>query len=287
MANRKAKARRKKGERRGLRRKFTLYYLIALMFAAALAVGLSLTVFFNITTIEVQIENSRYTAEEIVDASGIKAGDNLIRIASKKASKAIVDAFPYAAKAQVLRRFPESVLIYVELTEPAEALSADTGYLLVDSRGRILETDLPLRPVGYPQVFGVESIEQLAPGEYLPEQSKKAYDLLLQITAAIEKESFEGIDVIDLRDFLNLRLLYRGRIAIELGSRMEIEYKIRLAKAALDSEENKEFVGFLDVSTRPMARLRAGNIYQADAWPFPASILEEYERKVLTQNVFS
>ena len=287
MANRKAKARKKQSERRGLRRKFTLYYLIALIFAAALAVGLSLTVFFEITTIEVQIESSRYSAEEIVGASGIKEGDNLIRIASKKASQAIVDAFPYIAEVEISRRFPESVLIRVQLTKPAEALSAEKGYILVDPRGRILETELPLRPAGYPQVFGVESIEQLAAGEYLPEQARKAYDLLRQITAAIAKESFEGIDVIDLRDHLNLRLLYRGRIVVDLGSRLEIEYKIRLAKAALDSEENKEFVGYLDVSTRPMARLRAGNIYEVNTWPFPASILEEYERKVQTQNVFS
>jgi cell division septal protein FtsQ len=287
LANRKTKARRKRGERRPLRRKFTLYYLIALFFAAALAIGLSLTAFFKITNIEVQIESSRYSAEEIVEASGIKAGDNLIRVATKKASQAIVDAFPYVAEVNISRQFPESVLIRVELTEPAEALAAEEGYVLVDPRGRILEIGLPLRPNNYPQVFGVQSIEQLAAGDYLPEQSQKAYDLLRQITAEIEKESFDGIDVIDLRDLLNLRLLYRGRIVIELGSRLEIEYKIRLAKAALDSEEEKEFVGVLDASTRPMARLRAGNIYEADTWPFPASILEEYERKIQTQNVLT
>ena len=66
------------GNKRVRRRNMSLYYGLVLFIVLIMFAVLSVTVFFNVENIIVN-GSSIYTAEEIVAASGIQGGDNMIR----------------------------------------------------------------------------------------------------------------------------------------------------------------------------------------------------------------
>ena len=62
------------------KRKMNLYGLIVILLVLTVGITVSYTFLFNISEIRVSGESDQYTAEEIVSASGINKGDNLLRL---------------------------------------------------------------------------------------------------------------------------------------------------------------------------------------------------------------
>ena len=69
-----------------------LYKVLSILLVAA-AIITACVVFFRVNTIEVA-GNVRYTAEEIIEASGVKMGDNLIAMSGSRVSAAIRTQLP-------------------------------------------------------------------------------------------------------------------------------------------------------------------------------------------------
>ncbi len=136
---------------------------------------------------------------------------------------------------------------------------------------------MPVAPDGWPRAVGFLA-DNLVAGQYLPDSEMDRFSLLLQIEEAMKEEELERIVAIDLGDPIEIWLLYDGRVAIELGSRMDIEYKILSANNVIKSSVNEDFVGQIDVTTRPIARLREINIYTQERWPMSPTLLEDYKR---------
>lgn len=266
------KQRRKKSAR-----KYTLYYLLALLLVLLVGATLSLTVLFGVERIAVEGE-TRYADGRLIEKTGILLGDNLLRLPVKRIAQALIDNFPYLLDVTIERRLPDSVTIRVTEARPVEALETPSGYVLIDERGRVLEDSLPARPEGWPRVVGV-GVGEVRAGSYLPETALEAFRALRSLSELIDAEGLEGVDLIDASDPLSLRLLWEGRVAVELGSRLDLDYKLRFAKTALESLDDDRFIGALDVSVRrPTAYLTPRNIFSAEHWPFLPELLPDYER---------
>lgn len=267
--------------RRKSRRKYTLYYLLALILVLAAGGVLSMTVFFRIESITVQ-GNARYADGELVSTAGIAVGDNLFRLNAGSIEKALIEKYPYISAAKVRRVLPVSVVLDITQATPAAALETRRGTVLVDAGGRILEDGLPERPEGWPRVVGF-SIEDLRAGDYLTGAEAERFSVLLELCDAVGQAQCADISVVDVSDLLELHLLYDGRVAVKLGSRLDLAYKLRLAKNVIDSSVNANTVGTLDVSARPVARLRELNLYDPANWPLPIELLDDYERAIVRE----
>lgn len=244
-----------------------------------IGIALSLTVFFNIESIEI-VGSERYAKGELIDTAGIEIGDNLFRTSGKEVAKRLIDAYPYIAQVRMQRVLPDSVLLHITEAQPKTALEGNQGYLLLDERARILESDILTCPEGYSRVLGF-STDGLLAGSYLPEADMDKLKLLLELEDSIKSNELSNIDVIDVTDPINIWLLYDGRVAIEMGGRMDLDYKVRAAKSVIDLSVTSDTVGMLDVSTRPVMRLRERNIYEKRVWPFPEDLISDYERVVI------
>jgi len=293
------KPKKQKKRRRGSIRKYTLYYLLAFFLIAAVGVSLSLTVFFKTAQIEVA-GNTVYSDEELIETAGVEIGDNLLRLRTESMARRLEEQYPYLETVQVRRTLPDTLTIRVTVAEERAVLrDAETGRFAVLSRaGRALRVGLPLCPEGMvsadgfavaadgaPDQDGAAALEPLAEGARLTEGEKARFAALLEILDALEAQGLSAdVNVIDLRDLLEIRFLYRGRLAVLLGAADDLEYKVRFAKAAIGQEVTDETVGTLDVSQKPTARLREYDIYTAAAWPFSPDLLNEYERKIVKDN---
>ena len=105
-------ARKQKKYRRGRGRLGKiLLFLCVVAVLAAMTVGA--TVFFQVEQIEVS-GNQRYTQEEIVAVTGIKAGDNLFRMNKFAIQDHVKEEMPYIEDILIRRRLPSTITVAVK-----------------------------------------------------------------------------------------------------------------------------------------------------------------------------
>jgi len=89
---------------------FLLKVLCVLTLLVALAVGA--TVFFRVEQVVVS-GNSRYTQEDVVEATGIQMGDNLYHMNKFQINQEVRRALPYVNELNIVRKLPNTILITV------------------------------------------------------------------------------------------------------------------------------------------------------------------------------
>ena len=137
------------------------FYIFLFLAVIGTAVTLSLTVLFRVERIEVQGE-SRYSAEQIVQASGLETGGNLFLTDTGEAASAIEKALPYIGEAKVSRVLPSELSISVQEEPAASAILWEGQYVVLGASGKVLEL-AAAAPENCPVVKGV-ALQQAEPG---------------------------------------------------------------------------------------------------------------------------
>lgn len=113
-----ASVRHNRNRKRG--RRFSLLFKLLCGTALVAAATLGATVFFQVETISVT-GNSRYTAEEIIAASGVELGDNMFWMRKSWVSGQITWKLPYISEVEIRRSLPSTLV--VQVTEWSAAAS--------------------------------------------------------------------------------------------------------------------------------------------------------------------
>lgn len=268
------------------RRKFRVYLFAMLLLSCGAGLVLSLTVFFNLESVEIRRTSDGGTtftnldAQELIDTSGIRQGDNLLRLRTDRILARLQEKFSYVADLRLERKFPTHLVLWVDEAVPVCFLPNGEGYLLLDQRGRVLETQSHYLPTDGTRILGFP-VETFTRGEKINETEQERLRLVLSLEQLLEETNWGKLDLIDLRNMMEIRLLYDGKIAILLGTREELPYKLAAAQAVLQQAVTPQTIALLDVSVRPMMRLRAVNLYDPAIWPFPEELRADYERKIV------
>lgn len=106
-----ASARNNRRRRRGRGRFGPLFKLMCAL-AVMVALTMGATVFFQVETVAVS-GNSRYTQEEVIQAAGIQAGDNLFRMNKYQIAKQVLQKLPYVEEVTIRRSLPSTIVITV------------------------------------------------------------------------------------------------------------------------------------------------------------------------------
>ena len=106
----------------------------------AAAVVLACVVFFRVNGLEVS-GNVRYTAEEIIEASGIETGDNLIVLSRSRVSAAICTKLPYVENVNIKKVLPDKIVLRVSERVAAASVESSDGRWLISAQGKLLERD--------------------------------------------------------------------------------------------------------------------------------------------------
>lgn len=114
-----------------------LYKLLSVLVICVCLVA-ALTLFFRVDSIVITGQ-TRYTEEEIREASGIQAGDNLILLNKYDARQRILDALPYIESIGIHRRPPDTLTIEVQDCGTPAALEQDGSTWIISSKGMIVD----------------------------------------------------------------------------------------------------------------------------------------------------
>ena len=149
-ANREARA---AGKARQVRSSALGKLLIMLAVVAAIVFGVA--IFFKVNTIEIQ-GNTVYSADQIIEASQIQQGDNLLTVNKALAVGNIKAALPYVEDVSIARSLPDGIIIQVRESVVSFAVMTDTNACwLVGPSGKALERIEPAAFNENPHINGL------------------------------------------------------------------------------------------------------------------------------------
>ncbi len=226
------------GKNRG-RFSFLYKFLSVILIGAALIAGL--TLFFK--TAEIRVEGmGRYTAEEIIAASGVEIEDNLILLNKYAVANRIFDALPYVDHVVIRRNLPATLAITVTECTVAAAAQDDGEYYLLDENGKLLERCDADAAAFYPQVLGVE-LYRPSVGDKLEfaegEEGKREY-LLKLLTALKEKDMLGNVQSIDLSEQTVLTIAYLERFDVLIPAESDYAYKLKYLAYVVEALASNE-----------------------------------------------
>ncbi|MDE7390060.1 MAG: FtsQ-type POTRA domain-containing protein [Lachnospiraceae bacterium] len=223
----------------------TFVYIGLFFLIVVVGVVFSVTIIFRTNKIVVE-GDVPYTEQEIIEASGLDYGENIFISPRKTASKNIVDNFPYIEEAQVNFKIPGTQVITVVGAIPSYEISIGGGYVVVSSRGRVLEHNAESDPA-IPLLRGVR-VKDTEIGDYIKYEKSTTEQFVKEVINSINENQIPNIVGIDISNAANIKLNYDNRITISLGVPEDVGYKLRTAITIIDTELNPTDRGDLDVS---------------------------------------
>ena len=214
---------RRRRRRNGLSR---LLRPLSLLLAAVAVVG-ALTLFFKVENITVT-GAVRYLADDIIAASGVETGDNLILLNRYRVSQRIYTSLPYITDVRPKLQFPDTLIIEITETRPAAAIESGGAWWLVNSGGKILEMIDTAAAADYLPIVGVQAESPSVSGRLrLPEESPMTAERLCELLEAMEERSMiSRTDSVDLTDPKSLVLNYDGRFRVEMYYDANLPFKL-------------------------------------------------------------
>ena len=243
--------------------RFILCIVIAV--AVVLAVVFGMAIFFKVDADKILVAgNDKYSVTQVVEASGIKDGENLFSVSEARVSNYIIAELPYVARVRVGIKLPDTVKIEIEELEVVySAEDREGNWWLIRSDGRVIEQTNSAEAQQYTRLLGVK-LADAAVGEpakawqpeadtqdetapvtvYASEQLSTACTILQYLEDNGMIGEFTSLDVSNLGD---IQLWYGEKYQILLGDTLEMNYKIRMLKSTLEQMGSYQS-GVLDIS---------------------------------------
>ena len=202
--------------------------------------------------------NTVYPRDDVVAASGLSIGQNMLTVNYEDAASRIEQLLPYTDNVSVSRKGFSTIVIKTTLAEPAYAIQiADNYYVIATAKLKGLEmAETP--PEGLTIIRGKDSTPMYELGKKVGFSNEPGNDsvqgIIEEITAVCEENEFTGFDLISVEDKANIYIIYDGRIVIRLGNSDSIAKKLILAKKAIDEENKMSSTQFGEMDVRVLKK---------------------------------
>ena len=227
---------RRHGRPKRRRGRFSGIYKVLSVLLVVAAVVMACVVFFRVNSVEVT-GNVRYTSAEVIQASGIQMGDNLITLPRSRISAAIRAQLPYVEGVSIRKALPDGVVLKVTERVAAASVDSSEGRWLMSSQGSVTITGLTA--VG-PYAGGMIRV---------PEEEESTLEYVKELLGVLEKRGhLSQCTALDC-SMATYMLLDYDIYRLKLPRSGDYDYYIQLAERALTSEKIPEGVaGTLDLT---------------------------------------
>ncbi len=234
----KAKKRRKRGS-------YVIYYITLGLISFIIFAILSVTVLFNAEKIVVEGETI-YSDEEIIAASGLKGNENLVRLNTGGIPERILFELVSLDSAKVTKEFPSTIKITVEPAVPmANFYYAGKNYV-ISHVGRVMSIES--EKADCMEVVGYQPGESVVIGDYITAANPEQDKLISLISGSLEQAGIANITKLDISDTLNIVLTYEDRVKITIGTTLQLQEKLVIAKELLENHVADTEKVTLDIS---------------------------------------
>lgn len=230
--------------------------LSAVLICAVLAFGIS--VFFRVSNFEVS-GASYYTESQIIEASGIDEGSNLVFLNRTEAESRISGSLVYVGRVRVSRKLPNTVVIEVAESGTVACVMTETGFWTIDNYCRLLEPASLSETESNIVVSGFTITDPKAGSRItVSEEDKAKVDYLEVLLTDLEAAGMLGdVGGIDMSTSGNAQFTYLERFRVKLGGAVNVESKLGLLKSAVEKLEPGD-TGDIDLSVEGRAHFSPG-----------------------------
>ena len=222
--------RRKERQKKARKRRLVGWFIFVMILLLLVGVILSLTVFFPIASINAK-GSKIYTEAQIIKASGIIEGDNLLATAEGTALKRLKAKLPYIESIEFERKLPDSLTIKVKDAGEYACYYDGKAYYTVSHTGWVLKKDYDPPEDLFVYIGAKVKCKVGTAVEYSDEELKA----LAEKTAnALEAEKI-NINSIDISDTVSITLNVEDRFEVNLGTANFLEEKIRHLGSMIDN----------------------------------------------------
>ena len=227
-------------------------YAGAAVIAAVVILVLCMTVFFNVSDIEIQ-GVSLYTQDQIVNVGGITQNMNLVRTDVSLAEQRLTENLVYIDEAKVTKSYPSTVIITCTEAVKAADIEYEGSYYVVSTSGRILEAANTQPTGGIPVVKGfrfytgqdlIEQGKELteadmvsfrAAGQKVRSEDDYSDKILVDLLNELIKQDIKNVVSIEMSSRADIKLNVDNRLEVKLGSSADIPYKLSYFNAVIAS----------------------------------------------------
>ena len=237
-------------KQRRLSQSAVFYVPVSVILIVALFV-FGISVFLKVHEIEVE-GSTVYTVEDILSASGITPGENMLFMNVEAAEKNISSDKPYIKNVKISRRPPSG--IHIEVTE-----STALGTIIYQDKVLIIDSECRLLKITDSVPDGLIEVRGFTPNTPVEGSSLKAelgdetqLDFLIKALVAIEKEGIEkDVSYLDISIISKINFGYMGRFKVILGGLSNARSRISQLPeivTKLEAETSVNVKGEIDLS---------------------------------------
>lgn len=195
---------------------------------------------FKVQSVEVA-GNAYYTADQIIAASGIEAGDELLALDLDGTMKRVFAGCPYVESCDIVAT-PFGVKITVREREDVMRTEAMGKQIAFTKDFQVLEIaeigEMHLSPFLYVKLPPIQSA---AVGARLVFSQSTDMSYVSTLMEALRQAEWrEDVSFIDFSERFSLFFVLREQYRIEVGNVQNLETKLLLAKAKLEKEDDGE-----------------------------------------------
>ena len=246
--------RRRKARRKKRNKKLRAVLTVVIVMALAGLCALIYCVAYGAPINKINVSGkSIYTSEQIIDASGIRTGDNMLRIRKSEVSRAVCEELPYISGVKVEFKLPDTLLLKVTQAQEKYLIVGKGGYLCLDENGKVLSLKKKKTKEGQYRLEGFEQQTAREGDIYKPEgDNVNRYDVAKQIIAQLEKNDLKQANLLQMGDMNKVLVQFDGRINIYLNGNdyvkdsNDLEEKIALVAGVIKNEISQNSKGYID-----------------------------------------
>lgn len=255
---------------------------VTIVVLLGICTALSFTVFFKIDDITVQ-GKTRYKSDDIIAASEIRLGDNLLLCNTAQGSERIKDKFPYIENVTIEKQLFNHININVTEAKPTSIIESDGKYIVLGKSGKIIEID-DKKLYDVPAILGakLEDVKLSSTIKYKDSNLKKYLDRVIE---AIGTNGLKDLIItVDISNTSNISLFKKNGFKILIGNFENVDYKLKTAAHILETSVKDNMLGTLDVS---LASSEGGKSYlkiTGDTEEIARKAAEEKKKKEEAEN---
>lgn len=225
--------------KRKLRKKTAVYIFVLTLFCIFI-LAVIISIFFKVKHIKVKGSNV-YESWRIVDASGIKTGENTFSIDKKAVENTIITEFPYIRSLDIVRSSPSTVTINVTEDKAAYYTILDEEYYILSDSLRVLEivNDSGVMQARHSDLLriSVAGISKAIVGSPLEFVSDIYYSYAIETLKVFAECTMEkSITYIDCSDKFNVFFIFEDRFKIEVGNTSDLTMKLSFADSIIERQ---------------------------------------------------
>ena len=217
------------------RNRHLLATVVLVAILLAICIFISLKVLFIVRHVEME-GSQRYTQEEIINYCAVPLEENIFKIDTATLEQNLPLEFTYVENAKVQRKLPDKILIIITDSVPT--------YYGINYEGEL--TTYTIYSQNFKNLTTQAALPDGLTGIDVNLEDETARNTLNEIISKLARSGYTGVTMIKVDTAGDISLVYDNRLQINLGTMLDIDYKLKMSFYVINNELTETDSGTID-----------------------------------------